>query len=152
MRLKTSKATEFSSICPFCGVGCGQIVSVADGKLINLEGDPDHPINEGALCSKGAAVSQLHNNPRRLAKVLYRAPKAADWEEKTWEWAVENIASRVKKTRDASFLKEEDGKIVNRADEIACLGGAALDNEECYLLTKAMRALGTVYIEHQARI
>lgn len=152
MKLKTSKATETTSICPFCGVGCGMIVSVIDGKLINLEGDPEHPINEGALCSKGAAVSQLHNNTRRLQKVLYRAPKSDKWEEKTWDWAVENIAARVKKTRDASFRRDLDGKIVNRTEEIACLGGAALDNEECYLLSKAMRSLGIVYLEHQARI
>jgi formate dehydrogenase major subunit len=133
-------------------VGCGQIASVIDGKLVNLEGDPDHPINEGALCSKGAAVAQLHNNPRRLDKVLYRAPKSAKWEEKTWDWAIENIAAKVKKTRDATFRKDEDGKTVNRTDGIACLGGAALDNEECYLISKAMRSLGVVYLEHQARI
>ena len=152
LKLKTSKATESTTICPFCGVGCGQIASVVDGKLINLEGDPDHPINEGALCSKGAAVSQLHNNPRRLNKVLYRAPKSAKWEEKSWEWAIENIAAKVKKTRDATFRKDEDGKLVNRTEGIACLGGAALDNEECYLISKAMRSLGVVYLEHQARI
>lgn len=152
MRLKTSKATETSTICPFCGVGCGQIASVVDGKLINLEGDPDHPINEGALCSKGAAVAQLHNNPRRLQKVLYRAPKSAKWEEKSWEWAIEQIADRVQRVRDATFRKDQDGIPVNRTEGIACLGGAALDNEECYLLSKAMRSLGLVYLEHQARI
>lgn len=152
LKLKTAKATETTTICPFCGVGCGQIVSVVDGKVINTEGDPEHPINEGALCSKGAAISQIANNERRLKKVLYRAPKSDQWEEKSWEWAVETIADRVKKTRDKTFLAKDGDKLVNRTEGIACLGGAALDNEECYLLSKAMRALGIVYLEHQARI
>ena len=152
LKLKTAKAKESTTICPFCGVGCGQIASVVDGKLINIEGDPEHPINEGALCSKGAAVSQLSNNDRRLSKVLYRAPRSDKWEEKSWEWAVETIADRVKVTRDKSFVAKDGDKLVNRTDAIACLDSAALDNKECYLLSKAMRALGIVYLEHQARI
>lgn len=152
LELKTAKAKESTTICPFCGVGCGQIVSVVDGKVINTEGDPEHPINEGALCSKGAAISQIANNERRLQKVLYRAPKSDKFVEKSWEWAIETIADRVKTTRDKTFKAKDGDKVVNRTEGIACLGGAALDNEECYLLSKAMRSLGVVYLEHQARI
>lgn len=152
LELKTTAAKETTTICPYCGVGCGEIVSVTKGKVINVEGDPDHPINEGALCSKGSALSQVANNERRLGKVLYRAPKSDKWEEKNWDWAVKKIAANIKKTRDESFIAKEKGKVVNRTDGIACLGGAALDNEECYLLCKAMRAMGLTYLEHQARI
>jgi formate dehydrogenase major subunit len=152
LKMKTSKARETTSICPFCGVGCGLIVSVADDRVISIEGDPDHPINEGATCSKGSAVAQIANNSRRLTKVLYRAPKSSRWEEKDWEWALERITSRVKETRDRTFVSREKDKVVNRTEGIACMGGAALDNEECYVLSKAMRSLGIVYLEHQARI
>jgi anaerobic selenocysteine-containing dehydrogenase len=150
--LKTRGATDTTTICPFCGVGCGQVVSTLSGKVINIEGDPGHPISEGTLCSKGAAAIQIVNNPRRLQKVLYRAPRGKAWEEKTWDWALERIAARVKETRDKSFKTNVNGITVNRSEAIACLGGAALDNEEAYLLVKLMRALGLVYIEHQARI
>ena len=152
LKLRTSAAKETTTICPYCGVGCGQIVSVKNGKVINVEGDPDHPINEGALCSKGGALFQIANNERRLGKVLYRAPKSDKWEEKDWDWTIKKIAANIKKTRDKSFILKEKGKVVNRTDGIACLGGASLDNEECYLLSKAMRATGLTYIEHQARI
>jgi len=150
--LKTRGATDTTTICPFCGVGCGQVVSTLSGKVINIEGDPGHPISEGTLCSKGAAAIQVVNNPRRLQKVLYRAPRGKAWEEKTWDWALERIAARVKETRDKSFKTNVNGITVNRSEAIACLGGSALDNEEAYLLVKLMRALGLVYIEHQARI
>ena len=152
LKLKTFKCKETTTICPYCGVGCGQIVSARDDKVINIEGDPDHPINEGALCSKGSALYQVANNERRLKKVLYRAPGSDKWEEKDWDWAIEKIAARIKKTRDKTFIGKEKGKVVNRTDGIACLGGAALDNEECYLLSKTARALGITYLEHQARI
>ena len=150
--LKTRGATETTTVCPFCGVGCGQVVSSRAGAVINIEGDPGHPISEGTLCSKGAAAIQVVNNPRRLQKVLYRAPYGKAWEEKTWDWALERIAARVKVTRDKSFQTQMNGKTVNRTEAIACLGGSALDNEEAYLLVKLMRALGLVYIEHQARL
>jgi anaerobic selenocysteine-containing dehydrogenase len=150
--LKTRGATDTTTICPFCGVGCGQVVSTLSGKVINIEGDPGHPISEGTLCSKGAAAIQIVNNPRRLQKVLYRAPRGKAWEEKTWDWALERIAARVKETRDKSFKTNVNGITVNRSEAIACLGGSALDNEEAYLLVKLMKALGLVYIEHQARI
>ena len=150
--LKTRGATDTTTVCPFCGVGCGQVVSARDGTVINIEGDPGHPISEGTLCSKGAAAIQVVNNPRRLQKVLYRAPHGNAWEEKTWDWALERIAARVKETRDSSFMTKVDGNTVNRTEAIACLGGSALDNEEAYLLVKLMRALGLVYVEHQARL
>jgi formate dehydrogenase major subunit len=150
--LKTLGATPTTTVCPFCGVGCGQVVSTKNGAVINIEGDPHHPISEGSLCSKGAAGIQVVNNPRRLQKVLYRAPGGKAWEEKTWGWALERIAARVKETRDRTFKTTVDGHVVNRTEAIACLGGSALDNEEAYLLVKLMRALGLVYVEHQARL
>jgi anaerobic selenocysteine-containing dehydrogenase len=150
--LKTRGASNTTTVCPFCGVGCGQVVSVRDGKVIHIEGDPGHPISEGTLCSKGAAGIQVVNNSRRLQKVLYRAPGSAKWEEKSWDWAFDRIAARVKETRDKTFKPTVDGRVVNRTEAIACLGGSALDNEEAYPLAKLMRALGLVYLEHQARL
>jgi anaerobic selenocysteine-containing dehydrogenase len=150
--IKTRGATETTTVCPFCGVGCGQVVSTRSGNVINIEGDPGHPISEGTLCSKGAAAIQVTNNSRRLQKVLYRGPRGTAWEEKTWDWALERIAARIKETRDKTFKTTVEGRVVNRTDAIACLGGSALDNEEAYLLVKFMRALGLVYIEHQARL
>lgn len=150
--IKTVNTTESTTICPYCGVGCGLIVSTREGRVINIEGDPDHPINEGSLCSKGSALFQVAVNERRLQKVKYRAPGSSDWEEKSWDWALPEIAKRVKQTRDATFIKMEDDKIVNRTNGIACMGGAALDTEECYLLSKFARSIGITYLEHQARI
>ena len=150
--LKTGGATTSTTICPFCGVGCGKIVSTRDGKVINIEGDPQHPISEGTLCSKGAAGIQVVNNSRRLQKVLYRAPNGKGWEEKSWDWALERIAARIKDTRDKSFKTSVEGRTVNRTEAMACLGGSALDNEEAYALVKLMKSLGLVYIEHQARL
>ena len=148
------KVGETTTICCYCGCGCGFITASENGILVNLEGDPDHPINEGGACAKGGAQFQLSaHNPRRLRKVGYRAPGASEWEEKSWDWAIDEIAKRIKNTRDSDWVeKDKDGYTVNRTEGIASLGGAALDNEECYLLSKLMRALGLVYIEHQARI
>ncbi len=146
-------AKETTTICPFCAVGCGIIVHSQDGKVINTEGDPDHPINEGTLCSKGAALYQIVNNPKRLTRPRYRAPGAKEWKEVDWDWALDEIAKRIKKTRDETFvIRNEKGQVVNRCDGIAHVGSAALDNEECYILQKWLRSLGLVYIEHQARI
>lgn len=151
--LKIKYGKETTTICPYCGVGCGQIVTASKGKIINIEGDPDHPINEGALCSKGSALYQVANNERRATKVLYRAPNSAKWETKTWDWAVTEITKRVKTTRDASFkLTGAAGLTIKRTEAIAALGGAAHNNEECYLWSKLMRALGVVYLEHHARL
>ena len=149
-KLKGTK--ESTTICPYCGVGCGLIVAARDGKIINIEGDPDHPINQGSLCSKGAALYQVGVNTRRLDKVLYRKPYGSDWEEISWEDAVKKIARKVKDTRDQTFQEKDEDIIVNRTNGIASLGGAALDNEECYALSKFSRILGMTYIEHQARI
>jgi formate dehydrogenase major subunit len=149
---KTAGATETTTICPFCGVGCGQIVSVKAGQVVSIEGDPKHPVSAGTLCSKGAAAAQLANNPLRLKTPPYRAPGSDRWEEKSWDWIIPRIAERVKGTRDASFQTESGGRVVNRTEAIASLGGAALDNEECYPFGKLMRALGVVYLEHQAHI
>ncbi len=148
---------ETTTICPYCAVGCGIVVTsnYVEGvwKVVNTEGDPDHPINEGTLCSKGSALYQVANNERRLTKVQYRAPGDDKWVEKTWDWAIDTIAQRIKTTRDGNFdALDGSSRTVNRTDAIACLGGAALDNEECYALSKLCRALGLVYIEHQARI
>jgi len=146
---------ETATICPYDASGCGFIVMAdADGKCINIEGDPDHPVNRGAACAKGASMRQLSaDNPWRLTKPLYRAPGATEWTEKDWNWTLDTIARRIKDTRDADFIERDSGgNTVNRTESIACLGGSALDNEECYLLVKMARALGLVYIEHHARI
>ena len=148
------KIGEMATICPFDGSGCGFVVAAENGKVTNIEGDPDHPINRGGACSKGATLRQMSaDNPWRLKKVLYRAPGAADFQEKTWDWAITEIAGRIKKTRDAGFITTDSkGNTVNRTEKIANIGGAALDNEECYLLAKMARSLGVVYLEHQARL
>jgi formate dehydrogenase major subunit len=153
LSLKTAKET--TTICPYCAVGCGLVVHAdkSTGKIINIEGDPEHPINEGALCAKGAALYQLSENPSRVTQVLYRAPYSDQWEIKSWDWALDRIAANVKKSRDDSFAhKNAKGQIVNRTEGVAHVGSAALDNEECWLLQGMLRALGLVYIEHQARI
>ena len=167
--LRTKGAKETKTICPYCSVGCGIIVGTKDGKVVNTEGDPEHPINEGTLCSKGASLFQVVNNPLRLIKPKYRAAGSAAWKEVEWDWALDEIAKRVKVTRDKTFKltskskikeKQADGTenlvekdfVVNRTDGIAHVGSAALDNEECYLLQKMLRSWGLVYIEHQARI
>jgi formate dehydrogenase major subunit len=153
---KMKSAKQSTTICSYCAVGCGLICSTdtKEGKIINIEGDPDHPINEGALCAKGAALFQTSaNNPNRLQKILYRAPGSDKWQEKSWEWAITEKAKRVKATRDANFIEKNDkGETVNRVEAIAHIGSAALDNEELWPLQAMMRALGLVYIEHQARI
>jgi len=154
----SKKIGETTSVCAYCAGGCGIIISTDGENIINIEGDPEHPISVGKLCSKAQALHQIRTvdgklNPRRLTTVLYRAQNSTRWEEKTWDWALGTIAERIKETRDANWIeKDANGVIVNRTEAIAHLGGAALDNEECYLLAKMNRALGMVYIEHQARI
>ena len=149
---------ETTTICPYDASGCGFIVAAQGDTVINIEGDPDHPINRGGACAKGAGLAQLNTvdgktNPWRMTKVLYRRPGGTEWETKSWDWAIGQIAKRIKATRDANWVaSDEEGYVVNRTEGIANLGGAALDNEECYLLVKMMRALGLVYVEHQARI
>ncbi|MCK5154770.1 MAG: hypothetical protein KAQ93_10465, partial [Spirochaetales bacterium] len=124
-----------------------------DGRVINIEGDPDHVINRGSLCSKGAAISQLTENENRLTEPMYRAPYSKEWKKVSWDFALKSIAKRVKASRDKGFtLKNSKGQVVNRVTNIASIGSAALDNEECWTYQALMRSLGLVYIEHQARI
>lgn len=156
IRTKGLKST--TTICPFCSVGCGLIVHTKDGKVVNAEGDPDHPINRGSLCPKGGALFQIANNERRLQKVMYRAPGSDKWEEKSWDWALDRIARNMKDTRDRTFKATEIGKkdnkeyVVNRTEGMAFFGGAGLDNEECYAWSKFGRAMGVSNLEHQARL
>jgi len=154
--IKTKYAKETTTICCYCAVGCGAIVHTSksgDGRVINIEGDPDHVINRGTLCSKGASLRQLVDNEKRLTRPLYRAPFSNEWQEVSWDWSLSKMAERIKTTRDATFTGEnKKGQVVNRTTGIASVGSAALDNEECWTLQALMRALGLVYIEHQARI
>ncbi len=154
--LRTKGLKSSTTVCPYCAVGCGMIVHTKDGKVVNIEGDPEHPINRGALCSKGSALFQVANNERRLDRVLYRAPGSDKWQEKPWDWALERMAALMKESRDRNFVKSEtiQGRQVrvNRNEGMAFLGAAALDNEECYLWGKFARAMGVSYLEHQARI
>ncbi len=146
-------AITTTTVCPYCAVGCGMVVHTREGKVINIEGDSEHPINRGSLCPKGASLYQIANNPTRVKKPMYRAPGAAAWKEVEWDWALGEIAKRVKKSRDETFVETNSkGQVVNRCDGIASVGSAALDNEECYIYQKWLRSLGLVYIEHQARI
>jgi formate dehydrogenase major subunit len=153
-RVKSAKQTY--SLCYYCSVTCGLICSTdpKTGKIINIEGDPDHPISEGALCAKGAASLQMSaRNEHRLTKVLYRRPGGDKWEPKTLDWALTQIAAKMKATRDKSFIvKNEKGQVVNRVETMAHMGSSKLDNEECWLVTTMMRALGLVQIDHQARV
>ncbi len=155
--LKIKEAKVFHGVCPYCAVGCAQLIYTKNNKIIDIEGDPDTPHSLGRLCPKGAATIQLSNNPLRPTKALYRAPGSDKWEEKPLEWMWDEIAKRVKATRDATFVEVEKSKtgadvVVNRTEGLANLGSACIDNEECYLLTKLMRTLGVVYLEHQARV
>jgi formate dehydrogenase major subunit len=147
---------EVPSVCPYCAVGCGQIVTVADGRIIDIQGNYDSPINVGTLCPKGAATYQLAVNPHRWTKVKYRAPFSDHWEDMDLEEAMEMIAERFKKTRDENFIETTSvngtEKRVNQVLAIASLGGATIDDEWNYIHQKLMRAAGLVSIENQARI
>ncbi len=151
---RTEGATLTESVCPYCAVGCGLHIYTKGGKLIDIEGNPDSPINQGTLCPKGANSYQLAVNPHRVTEVLYRAPYSDHWETKSLDWALDRIAQRVKETRDAGFReRSEDGLILNSVTNMGTLGGATLDNEENYLIKKLFGAgLGVVSIENQARI
>jgi formate dehydrogenase major subunit len=145
------KVTE--SVCPYCAVGCGQLVYSRDGELVDIEGNPRSPINQGTLCPKGAASRQLIQQPGRLTKVLYRRPHGTEWEELELETAMDMIAERVIAAREDHWQDRDDqGRKVDRTLGFAHLGGATLDNEENYLLKKLYTALGAVQIENQARI
>ena len=160
---KLVNTEEYTNICCYCAGGCGSLCSVRDGELIHLEGDPDHPINQGGLCPKGATMFQLRNivdpetreivkNPDRVTRPMVRRPGASQWEEVTWDDAVAEIARRVKDTRDATFVETENGLTVNYTPGIASLGGSQENSEEEYLILKAMRSLGIIAIDNQARV
>ena len=141
------------SVCPYCAVGCGQLVYIKDERIIDIEGDPASPISHGCLCPKGAATFQLVTGSHRVQHVLYRRPGGTKWEQIPLERAMDMVADRVKKTRDATWEdKDDEGHPLRRTMAIAHLGGATLDNEENYLIKKLFTALGIVQIENQARI
>jgi formate dehydrogenase major subunit len=142
-----------ASICPYCGVGCGQLVYVKDNKIVDIEGDPRSPISNGCLCPKGAATFQLVTGSHRVHHVLYRAPHATAWREIPLEQAMDMVAERVRNTREKYWQAADDeGHPVRRSMAIAHLGGATLDNEENYLIKKLFTSLGIVQVENQARI
>jgi formate dehydrogenase major subunit len=141
------------SVCPYCAVGCGQLVYVKDEKILDIEGDPDSPISGGTLCPKGAATFQLVTGTHRVQKVLYRRPHGTEWETIPLEQAMDMVAERVRRTRDAHWEeRDEEGRPLRRTLAIASLGGATLDNEENYLIKKLFTALGAIQVENQARI
>jgi len=161
--LKISRAKEIRSVCPYCGVGCSMIAYVSGHgettsfnnkpHLVHIEGDPDSPINGGSLCPKGASTMQLAVSEKRVQSPRYRRPGATEWEEISWEEALDNLARLMKDARDERFIdKDDEGNTVNRNEGFAWGGGATISNEEGYLTTKVFRALGTVGIEQQARV
>lgn len=153
---KLAGTEEFTTACNFCSCGCGMICHVKDGELVNLEGDPDHVINEGALCSKGAAMLETHKSAQRITKPMLRLSGSEEWTEISWEYALSRVARKLQQTRDENWIAtEKDGDkeyTVNRTDAIGFIGGAQNTNEECYLISKMGRLLGTVQVEHQARL
>ena len=158
--LKIQRTTETRSTCPYCSVSCGVIIHTlgdraknAVPQVVHVEGDPDHPINRGTLCPKGASLEQDIVNERRLLKPVVRRPGSNRWEDISWDQAIGEIAERVKKTRDATFVeKDQRGRTVNRCEGIAFTGGCTDTNEFNYLVVKTMRSLGVVYLENQARV
>lgn len=158
--LKIARATETRSTCPYCSVSCGVLLYTLGDKaknvtpqIVHVEGDPDHPINRGTLCPKGASLEQDIVNPRRLLKPQVRRPGSDHWEDISWDTAIEEIGQRVKKTRDATFVAQDaQGHAVNRCEGIAWTGGCTDTNEFNYLVVKTMRSLGVCYLENQARV
>lgn len=160
--VRLNYAQEVPTLCTFCGVGCGIICHVQDGVMVNTEGDPDHPVNEGTLCPKGIShynISYFYDaqgnpypNPQRVTKVKYRAPGSDHWEERDWDWALERIAEKIKETRDENFEETSNGVTVNRTNAIAWLGSAFCTDEENYLFHKMARAMGAINIDHCARL
>jgi len=158
--LKIARANETRSTCPYCSVSCGVIIyTIGDRaknvtpQVVHVEGDPDHPINRGTLCPKGASLEQDILNDRRIVKPQVRRPGGTDWEDISWDDALNEIAAKVKKTRDETFIETDaQGKRVNRLESIAWTGGCTDTNEFNYLVVKSMRALGVVQLENQARV
>jgi formate dehydrogenase major subunit len=156
--LRIEGATVSHTVCPYCAVGCAMLAytkKAANGKveLLQLEGDPDSPVNEGRLCPKGATALQLAVSRRRVTSPLYRAPGATGWTTVSWDFALDKLAQNIKASRDRTFVTTDaDGNLVNRTEGIAFAGGAAFSSEEGYFATKVMRGLGLVYLEQQARV
>jgi formate dehydrogenase major subunit len=157
-RLRIEGATVSHSVCPYCAVGCSLLAYTRKNgngsvELLQIEGDPDSPVNEGTLCPKGASSMELAVSRRRLQGPLYRSPGAEEWKRVSWDFALDKLARLIKESRDRTFVtKDEDGNVVNRCEGIAFAGGAAFSNEEGYLATKLMRGLGLIYLEQQARV
>lgn len=158
MEFRLAGAKEVRSVCPYCAVGCSLIAYTKQDpggrtQLLQIEGDPDSPINEGRLCPKGATAMQLATSARRVEKPLYRAPGSAKWEEKSWDFMLGKLAQNIKDSRDRTFVSQDaSGNVVNRTEGVAFAGGAAFSSEEGYLAAKLMRTLGVVHIEQQARV
>ena len=158
LNLRIAGAKESHSVCPYCAVGCSLVAytrQTSDGKvqLLQIEGDPDSPVNEGRLCPKGATAMQLATSPRRVESPQYRAAGANGWKTVTWDFALGKIAQNMKASRDATFVATDgNGNTVNRTEGIAFAGGAAFSSEEGYFATKLLRTLGLVYLEQQARV
>ncbi len=156
--LRIEGATLSHSVCPYCAVGCALLAytkksASGEVKLLQIEGDPDSPVNEGRLCPKGASSLQLAVSTRRVASPLYREPGAAEWKQVSWDFALDKLASNIKASRDRTFVTvDADANVVNRCEGIAFAGGAAFSSEEGYFATKVMRSLGVVYLEQQARV
>jgi formate dehydrogenase major subunit len=152
--LHIAGARESHSVCPYCAVGCSLVAYTDEaGKLLQIEGDPDSPVNEGRLCPKGATAMQLATAANRVDSVMYRAPRSGEWKKISWEQALDMLAQRVKDSRDRTFVTADAaGNTVNRCEGIAFAGGAAFSSEEGYFTTKVMRGLGLVHLEQQARV
>ena len=156
--LRIAGAKVSRSVCPYCAVGCSLLAySRSNGngsvELLQIEGDPDSPVNEGTLCPKGASAMELAVSKRRIPGPLYRAPGAREWKRVSWEFVLDKIARNIKAARDRTFVARDDGdNLVNRTQGIAFAGGAAFSNEEGYLAAKLMRGLGLIYLEQQARV
>ncbi len=158
VKLRIDGATISRSVCPYCAVGCALLAytkksSTGKVELLQIEGDPDSPINEGRLCPKGASALQLAVSPRRVESPLYREPGATEWKKVSWDFALDRLAQNIKASRDRTFVATDAaGNTVNRCEGIAFAGGAAFSSEEGYFATKVMRGLGVVHIEQQARV
>ena len=157
-KFRIGGAKEVHSLCPYCAVGCSLVAytkqdAKGHAQLLQIEGDPDSPVNEGRLCPKGATSMQLAISSRRVAKPLYRAPGSDKWQEITWDQMLDRLAQRIKESRDATFVTQDsEGRTVNRCEGVAFAGGAAFSSEEGYFATKLMRTLGVVHLEQQARV
>jgi formate dehydrogenase major subunit len=158
LAFRIAGAKEVHSLCPYCAVGCALIAYTRQGangktELLQIEGDPDSPINEGRLCPKGATAMQLATSSRRVEAPLYRAPGSTTWEKKSWDFVLDKLAQNIKASRDNTFVAQDSsGNIVNRTEGVAFAGGAAFSSEEGYFAAKTMRTLGIVHIEQQARV